>query len=63
MSACSFLKKLSKDAYFEIEELIGELIDERKESYNPIGDAIGLIFKRKGSDEDDDDEDDEDEEI
>ena len=62
-SACSFLKKLSKDAYFEIEELIGELIDERKESYNPIGDAIGLIFKRKGSDEDDDDEDDEDEEI
>lgn len=43
----SFLKKHTKDAYFEIEELVSELIEERNDSINTVGDAVNFLLRRK----------------
>ncbi len=44
--AGSFLKKQTKDAYFEIEELVDELIDERNDSINSPRDAVNFLLRR-----------------
>ena len=46
----SLLKKLTKDAYFEIEELSAELIDERNDSINTPRDAVNFLLGRNKSD-------------
>ena len=48
--AGSFLKKLTKDANFEIEELVAELIDERNDSINSPRDAVNFLLRRNKSD-------------
>ena len=41
------LKKHAKDAYFEIDELVAEMIDDRRSSINSFGDAMDYFFRRK----------------
>ena len=41
------LKKHSKDAYFEIEELVDEMIEERKSSITSFDEAMDYFFRRK----------------
>lgn len=40
------LKKHSKDAYFEIEELASEMIEDRKSQINSVGDAMNYLFRK-----------------
>ena len=45
--AGAFLKKQTKDAFFEIEELVEELIDERNDNINTPIDAVNFLLRRK----------------
>ena len=40
------LKKFAKDAYFEIEEMVEEQIEERNSSINSFGDAVDFFLRR-----------------
>ena len=48
--AGSFLKKLTKDANFEIEELVAELIEQRNDTINSPRDAVNFLLRRNKSD-------------
>ena len=52
-SAGILLKKHTKDAYFEIEELVSELIEERNDSINTIGDVVNFLLNRKADNTED----------
>ena len=40
------LKKFAKDAYFEIEEMVNEQIEERNSSINSFGDAVDFFLRK-----------------
>ena len=46
-SAGILLKKHTKDAYFEIEELVSDLIQERNDSINSLEDVLNFLLNRK----------------
>lgn len=53
LGAGIFLKKQIKDAYFEIEELALELIEERNDAISSPKDAINLLFGKGREDKED----------